>query len=250
MRAVLLLARKESGELLLGRRGLGWLLALSGVLSAFALLLIGDVELSLLDNAQVVYDMMATIAGLGCLLAVLVGSDAFAGERERGSLVPLLLTPLSRRGVFLGKLGGQLAAWAVMYALSLPYLWAVGSSGQNLVAAILCLALLGTPVVLGFGCFAIGLSARSATARASLLYALIALVLAVSPLLIGPSLRRTAVGRLFDVLNPFSVVVNGFDEVVIDSAAFLTQLPHFALAISWLVVTLWFAHAGLARLGA
>jgi ABC-type transport system involved in multi-copper enzyme maturation permease subunit len=249
MNAILLLTRKESAELLLGRRGLGWLLALSGVLSAFALLLIGDVELSLLDNAQVVYDMMAIVAGLGCLLAVLIGSDAFAGERERGSLVPLLLTPLSRRGVFFGKLGGQLVAWAVVYTLSLPYLWAVGSTGQNLLAGVLCLALLGTPVVLGFGCFAMGLSARCASARASLLYALIVLVFAVSPLLIGPSLRRVAVGRLFDALNPFSIVVNGFDAVTIDSAELTSQLPHLALAVSWFVVTLWFAHAGVARLG-
>src|SRR5262249_56185842 len=56
MNPILLIAGKDTGELLLSLRGLAWLLATTVVLSAFGLLLVGDTELSLLDNAQVVYD--------------------------------------------------------------------------------------------------------------------------------------------------------------------------------------------------
>lgn len=125
---VTLLARKKAGELLLGGRGVAWLLAVSTALSAFALLLVSDTELSLLDNAQVVCDMAGILTALGALLAVVVGVDAIAGERERGSLVPLLLAPISRTGILTGKLGGQLIAWSVMFAVAIPYLWAVGSA--------------------------------------------------------------------------------------------------------------------------
>jgi len=55
MNATLLVAQNARAALLQNQRGLGWLLAFSGVLSAFALLLISNVELSLLDNARVVY---------------------------------------------------------------------------------------------------------------------------------------------------------------------------------------------------
>ena len=50
-----------------------------------------------------------------------------------------------------GKTIGLLSAWGVMFITSIPYLWAVGASGQNLGSALFYLFLFGTPVVLGFG---------------------------------------------------------------------------------------------------
>ena len=247
MSGSLLLARKESGELLLSGRGLGWLLAMSAVLSVFGLLLVSNTELSLLDNAQVVYDMAGTVTALGALLAVVVGGDAIAGERERGTLVPLLLTPMSRVDILLGKIGGQLVAWAVMYVISLPYLWAVGSSGQNLVTGVVILAWLGTPVVLGFGFLAMGLSSRLALARTTLLTTLIILLLSASPLLLGPGLRQTAVGKAFDAVNPFSAALNAYDLVIIDSASLAAQWPYFLVTVAWLGLTFWFAVSGVRR---
>src|SRR6267143_6303066 len=149
--STILIARKEAGDLLLSQRGLAWLLALAVALSGFALLLVSNTELSLLDNAQVVYDMVGIVGALGALLAIVVGIDATGGERERGSLVPLLLVPASREAILLGKLGGIAVAWLVMYGLALPYIWAVGSTGQNMMLTAIILAFLGTPVVLGFG---------------------------------------------------------------------------------------------------
>ena len=245
---MLLIARKEAGELLLSPRGLAWLMALAVALSAFALLLVGNTELSLLDNAQVVYDMVAIATAMGGLLALVVGIDGVAGERERGSLVPLLLTPVSRDSILLGKLGGVAIAWAAMYALALPYLWAVGSTGQNLWQGMFLLALLGSPVVLGFGFLGMGLGSLLATARGGLLIGLIALVLSASPLLLGPSLRQSTVGRAFDAVNPFSAAVDGYDAVIIDSQTIVAQWPHLAVAAVWLALALWLARSGFRRI--
>jgi ABC-2 type transport system permease protein len=247
MNSIALIARKESGDLLLSLRGLGWLLTMAVVLSVFGLLLVGNTELSLLDNAQVVYDMGGIVTALGALLAVVVGTDSVAGERERGTLVPLLLTPISRSGILLGKLGGQMIAWAVTYVLALPYFWALGSTGQNLVDGAAAVALLGTPVVLGYGFLAMGLGARIASARSSLLTGLIFLLLSASPLLLGPSLRQSAVGRTFDAINPFSGALNAYDAVVIDSQTVVAQLPHFGVTLVWLGLTLWFSVHSLNR---
>lgn len=247
MSATFLIARKEAGELLLSLRGLAWLMAMAVALSVFGLLLVSNTELSLLDNAQVVYDMVGIVTALGAILALVAGLDAVAGERERGSLVPLLLTPASRDAILAGKLGGVAIAWAVMYALALPYLWAVGSTGQNLRQGMVVLAMLGSPVVLGFGFFGMGLGARLASARAGLLTGLITLVLSASPLLLGPSLRQSVIGRAFDAVNPFSAAVNAYDAVIIDSQTILAQWPHAAVAADWLALTLWLARSGFNR---
>ncbi|MBY0508859.1 MAG: ABC transporter permease subunit [Rhodospirillaceae bacterium] len=248
MNATSLIARKEAGELLLSQRGFAWLMALAAALSAFGLLLVSNTELSLLDNAQVVYAMVGIVTALGGLLALVVGVDAVAGERERGSLIPLLLTPVSRDTILAGKLGGVAIAWAVMYALALPYLWAVGSTGQNLWQGMVVLGLLGSPVVLGFGFLGMALGARLTSARAGLLMGLVTLMLSASPLLIGPSLRQSTIGRGFDAVNPFSAAVNAFDAVIIDSQTILGQWSHIAVAAIWLFLTLWLARSGFRRI--
>lgn len=248
MNPIAVLARKETGELVLSPRGIAWLLAMAAALSVFALLLVGSTELSLLDNAQVVYDMAGIVTALGALLAVVVGNDSIAGERERGSLMPLLLTPLSRAGLVTGKMGGLVAAWALMFVIAVPYFWAVGSTGQNLVDGIAVVALLGTPVVLSFGLFAMGLAARLGSSRSSLIAALITLLVSGSPLLIGPSLRQSAIGHMFDAVNPFSAAVNAFDAVIIDSQSIAGQLGGLALTGAWLAVAIWFAFASARRL--
>src|ERR1700751_1550738 len=207
-RGALIIAGNEGGELLLSKRGLLWLLVMSLVLSGFALLLISNTELGLLDNAQVVYDMVGLVISLGALLTLVVGADAIGGEHERGSLVPLLLAPLPRSALLLGKLGGQLIAWAAMLGIALPYLWAVGSTGQNLAAGVACLIILGTPIVLTFGCLGVALGARLLAARSALTVGLVVLILAASPIMLGPGLRRTAIGVAFDWGNPFSAVLN------------------------------------------
>jgi ABC-type transport system involved in multi-copper enzyme maturation permease subunit len=248
MNPTILIARKEAGELLLSLRGLVWLLAVALVLSSFALLLVGDTELSLLDNAQVVYDMAAIVTALGALLAILVGVDSIAGERERSSLVPLLLAPVPRSLILLGKLGGVAVAWVAMYALALPYLWAVGSTGQNLTQAAIILAMLGTPVVLGYGFLGLALGSWLSTVRTGLLSGMILLLLCASPLLLGPGLRQSAVGQIFDAINPFSAAANGYDAVIIDSESFSTQWPHLLVALIWLCAMLWLARSGFRRL--
>jgi ABC-2 type transport system permease protein len=241
---VLLIAGKESGEVLGSGRGLGWLVVLSVVLSVLALLLVGNTELSLLDNAEAVYVVMGTITALGGLLAVVLGSDGFAGERERGSLIPLLLTPVGVTDIVLGKMGAQFTAWAAAYVVALPYLWAVGGSGQNLGTAAGCIALFGTPLVLGFGFFALGLSARTGSVRTALLAALALLMLAASPLLQVPGPGHSAIGRAFAAGNPFSAALDSFDSVVVDSQPFSAQLGRLAVVLLWLLGTAWFARAG------
>ena len=246
--AAWLIARKEAGELLLSPRGLAWLATVAVVLSGFAVLLVGDTELGLLDNAQIVYDMDAIAIAVAALIAIVAGVDAIGGERERGSLVPLLLTPVTRGALLFGKLGGLLAAWIATFAITLPYLWAVGSTGQNLATGIAALLVLGTPLVLAFGAFALGLGARVGTVAGALASALAVLVLAGSPVVIGPGLRRTAIGALFDLVNPFAAVLNAIDAVVIDSERLAAQGLAFGIAAVWALAALAFAWTGLNRI--
>jgi ABC-type transport system involved in multi-copper enzyme maturation permease subunit len=247
MNATTQIARKERQALLRDQRGLAWLLAFCAALSAYALLLVSNTELSLLDDAQVVTMLAGTVTAAGAVIAAILGADAFAGERERGTLVPLLTAPISTSELLMGKALGLVSAWGVMYGLALPYLWAVGAGGQNLLQAVCYLALFGTPVVLGFGYLAMALSARSGSVLTALLTSLIVLLFSASPLLVGPGLRNGVVGRALDAVNPFAGALNTFDAVIIDSDPFATQLPRLALVSVWLALTFLAARSAARR---
>lgn len=247
MKSIWMIAWKESAQMLRSQRGLLWLLVFSGFLSAFSLLLISNTELSLLDNAQVIYMMTGTVLAAGTLLAAILGSDAYAGERERGTLMPLLCAPVEGSALLAGKALGLLTAWSVMFLMAIPYLWAVGASGQNLGAAVLYLAMFGTPVVLGFGYLAMALSARTGSVLASLLSTVSLLMLAASPLLIGPGLRGTSIGRALDAINPFAGALNTFDSIIIDSEPFSAQLARLLMVFAWLIICLLAARRSTAQ---
>jgi hypothetical protein len=161
--------------------------------------------------------------------------------------VTLLCAPVARFALLKGKALGLLLAWGIMFVVAMPYLWAVGSQGQNLESAMFYLAVFGTPVVLGFGFLAMALSARTGSVLASLLSTVTLLMLAASPLLIGPGLRGTAVGRALDAINPFAGALNTYDSVIIDSEAFSHQSARFLLVAVWLILCWLAARRSAAR---
>jgi ABC-type transport system involved in multi-copper enzyme maturation permease subunit len=239
---------KEIQEDFRSARGAFFLVVAALVLSVFAVLLVSNTELSLLDNAQAVYMMAGIVIALAALVAVLRGSDGFAGERDRQTLEPLLLAPINGSGLAAAKLCGILVSWLTLFILAIPYLWAVGSTGQNLFAAILYLFLAGTLIVLVFGGAALALSARMKTFKGVLSLGLTVLLLLGSPVLLGPSLRQSAVGRVLDLANPFAAALNTLDSVIIDSQGLSWQLLRLAVMGSYGLAVLWWLYAATRRL--
>ena len=97
MKVLIALLRKEAVEDLLAARGALLFFVSSMVLSAYMILLMSNTELSFMDSAQAVYLMSGIILTLVSLLAIIRGSDSFAGEREWGTLETLILTPATGR---------------------------------------------------------------------------------------------------------------------------------------------------------
>lgn len=238
MKTLIALVKKELFEDFLAARGAFLLLVASVVLSVFSLLLVSNTELSLLDNAQAVYLMTAIILTLASLMAIVRGSDGFAGERDRETLEALLLAPVTGQGVAAAKLVGILLSWLVLFALSIPYLWAVGSRGQNLGPAIGYLAITGTLLVITFAGLTLVLSAKMKTFKGVLSMGLTLLLFSASPVLLGPSLRQSTVGQMMDFVNPFADALNTLDSVVIDGQKMVFQLLRLSIMIIYSVSVL------------
>jgi ABC-2 type transport system permease protein len=183
--------------------------------------------------------MSAIIITLALLIAVIRGSDGFAGERERETLETLLITPVSPAEVAVGKLMALIFSWLVVFIISIPYLWAVGSTGQNLISTLEYLFISGTLLVVIFGGFTLALSARMKTFKGALSIGLTAFLLSGSPILLGPSLRQSAIGRFIDLINPFADALNMLDSVVVDSLGVVFQIIPLAILVSYAIAAMW-----------
>lgn len=107
--------------------------------------------------------------GLICLLAPALTADLISGERERQTLDLLLVTPLSRRQIVVGKLVAALGSLLLLIVLALPIQAVavlIGGVGlEELLLGQLMLVLTATT----YGCVGLYWSARLRTTRAAML---------------------------------------------------------------------------------
>jgi ABC-2 type transport system permease protein len=231
---------KEVRESILTPKGFLWYILTSMILSVLSYLFLTNSELSLLDQGQMLYMIMNFITALAVLMGLVFGADSFAGEIERGTLEALFLSPVSKTEIATGKLGAALTNWAILFAISLPYLFVVGKGGQNLLIGIAYLAVLGTFLAIIFSGFSMGLSARIKSMKNSLIISFFIFLLAGAPIFLSAAQRRTWFGRILDFINPFACAINTFDSVVIDSQGLAHQAGRVAMICGYLVLSVWF----------
>jgi hypothetical protein len=94
-------------------------------------------------------------------------------------------------------------------------------------------------LVVIFGGFTLALSARMKTFKGTLSIGLTAFLLCGSPILLGPSLRQSTVGRIIDLINPFADALNMIDSVVVDSLGVLFQIMPLAILVFYSIAAIW-----------
>jgi ABC-2 type transport system permease protein len=122
--ATSVVAGQELRDLWLGGRALLMTVGFSALLSVIAYLTATNTALNFLEQRESVALTLQVAIGVGSLLALIAAADMYSGERERGTLESLLLTPASRLRMTGGKLLASLSLWLVAF-LSIP-VWFLG----------------------------------------------------------------------------------------------------------------------------
>src|SRR5213592_1728806 len=147
-RAWAVVTGQELRDLWLGGRGLLLSLAFSGLLSVLSYLVATNKALNFLEQRESVNLTLQVAIAVGALLALLAAADTISGERERGTLETLLLTPVPRFELTAGKLLAAFSLWVAAFAITIPYVWFLGR-GVGIVAAALAVgALVGSLLAL------------------------------------------------------------------------------------------------------
>ena len=232
---------KEAAGVLSTVRGRLRVLFVAVALSAIALVIVASTTLKLAGNGWAVAAMLTAVTFVGALAGMLSGIDATEGERKRGNLVLLFLTPLSREEIAAGKLGAPAAGALASLVVAVPYLWAMADLQQGLGAAISVLLLFGAPLILAFGVLGLGIGARLASSRAAVCLAVITIVLFAVPLAASTDLHNTSAMRAVARFDPLSNAVNAFYAVALHGESIVSQVPFLIPIAVFFVLSLIFA---------
>lgn len=221
------LLRKELREHMFSRKGLFIFFIISVLYSLLAFSFISVKELSLLAQVEVNMTFMKLMLGVNSLVLIILGSTMISGEKEKGTLESLLLTPLSKLKIMLSKLMAMTLFWIVLILLSLPYLIAL-TTGTNLFSIVLLFILCnGSVLVLSFSALSLAISAWLSSTKNALMISIIMFVVAVIPMFLSTTMKKVGFAHLIDKSSPVSSsmlamkdsMVNklGFNAFVMDS---------------------------------
>jgi ABC-2 type transport system permease protein len=245
---ILRIALKESKESLYAVRGSVWAVLSAIVLSLMSYLLLTDQELSLLDQSEMLYIIASLTVGLGLLVSGILASDSVAGERERTTLESLLLTPVGRGPLMLGKIGAILASWLLVFVISTPYILVVGSGAGLSGEALLYTFLLGTLCIAGFTTLTVGISCLVGSGRSATLAAMAILIAMAAPTLLGTVLQNSWFGTIYNALSPFAQVRLSLDSVIVDKEGISIQLAHIVILVFFVILAGAFAMIAARRI--
>jgi ABC-2 type transport system permease protein len=223
-----IVARQEIRDLWWGGRGLGLTLGFSVLLGVIAWLVATNQALNYLEQREAVNLTVQVAIAVGALLSLLAAANAISGERERGSLESLLVTPVSRVGLVAGKLLAAISLWVAAYLVAIPYIWVLGHEVGAVADALVAGAVVGTLLAVFLAALGEVISIVSGSNRFSLSVSLFVLLALYAPTQLPSGAQKGWAGNLLLHVNPMTAGSHFVDRIVVSGHAWSDE-------ISWLV---------------
>jgi ABC-2 type transport system permease protein len=216
-RGMLVVFGQEWRDLWIGGRGLLLGLAFSVLLSVIAYLVATNTALNYLEQRESVNLLLQVAIVIGALLCLLAAADAISGERERGTLETLLLTPIRRADLTGGKLLAALSLWLAAFAITVPYVWFLGRGIGVVGTALAAGALVGTLLAVFLGSLGLVVSVFASSNRVSLSVSLFVLLALFAPSQFPTSAQQGWAGELLLRVNPITAGEHYVGRVVVNA---------------------------------
>jgi len=225
-RGWLVVAEQESRDLWTSGRGLILLLFFSILLSAVTYLTSTNQALNFLEQRESVSLVLQLAVAVGVLVTLVVSADGISGERERGTLESLLVTPVSRRAIIAGKLIAALTMWFATFIVTIPYVWVL-ARGVGILGQAMALGLfVGTLVAVGLGSVGLLISGVCNSNKTSIAASLFLLLILFAPTQLPSGLPQ---GWFFEVLlraNPVASALAYISSMLVEGHSWTEDLSY------------------------
>ena len=141
---------RELAELWIGGKALYLMLAYSLFLGFQSYSQVRTSETSFIPPKEMVFAALQGLIYVTGLIGLIIGADSISGERERGTLEALLLTPASRRQIILGKFLAGLSPWPLALLIAVPFFLMLAQGDPIFGKALYWGSIIGSLLAIGF----------------------------------------------------------------------------------------------------
>lgn len=224
--AWLVVFKQEAVELWVGGRAINLLILYSVLLGLMTFLLATNTELNLIPPKEMVFLTLQNAISFGVFIGMIIGADSISGERERGTLEVLLLTPASRRQLVLGKLLAALTPWPAAYLISIPTLIVVAQGNDVLGQALWLGAILGTILAIAFASFGLLVSTWCNSNKTSMFITLAAWLLLFLLTQLPGEVQKGDFGYFVQRINPIQASSEFMEKVLVNNRTIAEKAPY------------------------
>lgn len=201
-----LVFQRELADLWVGGKALNLMLIYSIILGVMVYVYSFNSELSLIPPKEATYEMLKNAMSISLFIGLVIGADALSGERDRGTLESLLLTPISRRQIMTGKFLAGLSQWPAAFLIALPFMKVLSQGDEVFVPAILWGAITGTMLAIGYTGVGMFVSFWSSSNKTSYFISLGLYILFLVPAQLPGRAQTGAAGQFLQWVNPLAAV--------------------------------------------
>jgi ABC-type Na+ efflux pump permease subunit len=201
---------RELADLWIGGKALYLILAYSVFLGFQSYGQVKTSETSFIPPKEMVFAALQVVIYMAGLIGMIVGADSISGERERGTLEALLLTPASRRQILLGKLLAGLSPWPVALLVAIPFFKMLSQGDPIFGQALFWGGIVGSMIAIGFTGLGMLVSFWCNSNRVSFFVSLGIYIVLLLPSSWPGRTVRGAVAKIFQRLNPIEGTINEF----------------------------------------
>ena len=218
--------REETVELWVGGRAINLLILYSVLLGLMTFLLATNSELNLIPPKEMAFLTLQNAIFFGVFIGMIIGADGISGERERGTLEVLLLTPASRRQLLLGKLLAALTPWPAAFLISIPTLMVVSQGNAVLGQALWLGGLIGSVLAVAFAGFGLLVSMWSNSNKTSMFVSLVVWLLMFMLTQLPGEVQKGDFGYFVQRINPMQATSEFLEKVLVNNRTVSEKAPY------------------------
>jgi hypothetical protein len=211
---------RELSDLWIGGKALYLILAYSVFLGFQAYAQVKASESSLIPPKEMVFATLQVVFYIGGLIGMIIGADSISGERERGTLEALLLTPASRRQIILGKFLAGLSPWPIALLIAVPFLKMLSQGDPVFGQALYWGGIVGTLLTVGFTGLGMLVSFWSNSNKISFFVSLGIYLVILLPTTWPGRAVRGFVAKFFQRMNPLEGTNELLEKILVNNRAF------------------------------
>ena len=212
---------RELADLWIGGKALYLILAYGLFLGFQSYAQVKTSETSFIPPKEMVFAALQGVIYVTGLIALIVGADSISGERERGTLEALLLTPASRRQLILGKFLAGLSPWPMILLIAIPFFLVLAQGDPIFGRALYWGGIVGTLLAVGFTGLGILISLWSNSNRASFFVSLGVYLVLLLPSTWPGRAQLGYVAKLVQRFNPIEGPINYFlPKILVNNRSF------------------------------